>query len=219
MAARVAIYYAPPESDPLWAAGCAWLGRDPQSGRDLPSPYEALTEQPRLYGFHATLKPPMVPAHPWRKLLNDAAALAARLAPFDLPRLAVADLGGFLALRETEPCPALQALADACVVDLDPHRVPAEPAELAQRRRGGLTPEQDAMLVDWGYPHVLSTWRFHMTLTRRLSAEERAEIQPAAELHFAAALARPRRVEEICVFTQARAGAPFLLAERLALGG
>ena len=129
------------------------------------------------------------------------------------------DLGGFLALRETTPCPALHALADACVVDLDAHRTPPDAADLAKRRRSGLPPAQDAMLVRWGYPHVLETWRFHMTLTRRLTAEERASIQPAAESHFAASLAIPRRVEEICLFTQAASGAPFRLAERFALGG
>ena len=220
MAARVACYYAPDETDPLWTAGCAWLGRDPASGRRMPARFDTLTEDPRLYGFHATLKPPMRPAHPWATLMDDAAALAARLAPFDLPPLAVMDLGGFLALRETAPCPALQALADACVVDLDPHRMPADAAELARRRRGGrLSPEQDAMLLDWGYPHVLTTWRFHMTLTRRLTAEERAAVQPDAEAHFAAALALPRRVDAICLFTQADSGAPFMLAERLTLGG
>ena len=220
MAARVACYYAPDETDPLWTAGCAWLGRDPASGRRMPARFDPLTEDPRLYGFHATLKPPMRPAHPWATLMDDAAALAARLAPFDLPPLAVMDLGGFLALRETAPCPALQALADACVVDLDPHRMPADAAELARRRRGGrLSPEQDAMLLDWGYPHVLTTWRFHMTLTRRLTAEERAAVQPDAEAHFAAALALPRRVDAICLFTQADSGAPFMLAERLTLGG
>jgi hypothetical protein len=219
MTARVAVYYAPDSADPLWQAGCAWLGRDPQSGRRFVGPYDALTESPRRYGFHATLKPPMRPAHSWRGLLDDAAALAARLQPFELPALAVADLEGFLALRETAPCPPLHALADACVVELDSHRTAADAAELAQRRRGGLTPEQDAMLVDWGYPHVLSTWRFHMTLTRRLSPAERAEVQPAAQAHFAPALAMSRRVEAICLFTQAETGAPFLLAERFTLGG
>ena len=158
-------------------------------------------------------------AHPWYALVDDAAALAEGLAPFDLPPLAVADLGGFLALRETAPCPPLQALADACVTGLDAHRVPPDAAEIARRRRAGLTPQQDAMLLDWGYPHVLGTWRFHMTLTRRLAPGERDAILPPAQAHFASALARPRRVRDICLFTQAGPGAPFLLAERLPLRG
>ena len=158
-------------------------------------------------------------AHPWHALLDDAVALAADLAPFDLPTLEVAALGSFLALRETARCQPLQDLADACVTGLDGHRVPADAAELARRRHAGLTPEQDAMLVDWGYPHVLGTWRFHMTLTRRLSPAERADVQPTATAHFAAALARPRRVADICLFTQAAPGAPFILAERVPLRG
>jgi hypothetical protein len=185
----------------------------PDAGRD------ALTADPRLYGFHATLKPPMRLAYPWQALLDDAADLAAQIAPFDLPRLHVADLGGFLALRETVPCPPLNALADACVTGLDAHRVPAEADEIARRRKSRLTPEQDAMLLAWGYPHVLTTWRFHMTLTRRLTPEERAEVQPAAQAAFAAALAMPRRVTDICLYTQASPGTPFMLAERLPLGG
>ena len=72
-------------------------------------------------------------------------------------------------LRETEPSAALQALADACVEQLDRFRAPPSDAELARRRRASLTPRQDAMLVRWGYPYVFDTWFFHMTLTRRLT--------------------------------------------------
>ncbi len=178
-----------------------------------------MTREPGLYGFHATLKPPMRLAHRWADLVEDATALAETVAPFELPPLRVADLDGFLALQETVSCPPLHALADACVTELDSHRQPAEAAELARRRQAGLTAVQDAMLLDWGYPYVLDQWRFHMTLTRRLSSEERAAAQPAAEAHFASALAQPRRVADICLFTQLAAGSAFVLAERIALRG
>jgi putative phosphonate metabolism protein len=220
LSARAAVYYAPAEDDSLWAAGCTWLGRDPASGRTLASPVaEELTREPRLYGFHATLKPPMRLNHTWAALMEDAAALASRLQPFPMPALQVADLGAFLALREAASCPPLHALADACVTALDPHRRPAEPEEIARRRRAKLTPAQDSMLLDWGYPYVLGTWRFHMTLTRRLAAAEREEVRAQAAAHFAPALARERMADSICLFTQAAPDAPFLLAERLRLGG
>ena len=220
MSARAAAYYAPEQDDPLWAAGCDWLGRDPLSGRRVVhATRDELTADPRLYGFHATLKPPMRLNHGWYALMEDAAALAERIPPFDLPPLLVADLGGFLALRESTPCPPLNALADRCVTELDAHRVPPDAAEIARRRRSGLTPAQDAMLLDWGYPHVLGTWRFHITLTRRLSPAEHATVRPQAEAHFATALARPRAVTSLCLFTQSAPGAPFMLAERLPLRG
>lgn len=224
MTVRVAAYYAPYPSDPLWKAGCAWLGRDPETGARVPQPdvpgIAGLTQEPALYGFHATLKPPVRLRTSYAAFLEEAEALAASIPAFDLPPLRVADISGFLALRETEPCPALQALADACVEKLDGHRAPAGPDELARRRAGGrLNAQQEEMLVRWGYPYVFDTWFFHMTLTRRLSPEERTVVLPAAEAFFASALAQPRRAEAVTVFTQAGAGAPFLVAERLPLRG
>ena len=220
---RVAVYYAPTPKDPLWPAANTWLGRDPETAAPVPQPpipgIAEATAEPRLYGFHATLKPPMRLLTSYGAFLADAKRLAATLTPFDLPRLEVADLRGFLALRETAPCPPLHALADTCVATLDEHRAPPDDAELARRRKHGLPPAQDAMLVRWGYPHVFETWFFHMTLTRRLSPEAQAVFRPAAETWFAPALALPRRVDALTVFTQAAPGAPFLVAERLAFGG
>ncbi len=224
-AARVGVYYAPEPDDPLADLGAAWLGRDAESGAPRTQPPVAaiaeLTAEPRVYGFHATLKPPLRLADgtDWAGLRGAARTLAAGVAPFDLPPLAVADVHGFLALRETAPCPALQALADLCVAALDPFRAPPNGDELARRRRASLSPAAEAMLLRWGYPYVFGTWFFHLTLTRRLSPEERATIAPRAAAWFAPALARPRQVRAICLFTQAAAGAPFLLAERLPLRG
>jgi putative phosphonate metabolism protein len=223
--ARVAIYYAPAADDPLTRLSAAWLGRDPVSNAPVRQPdidgIAEVTAEPRLYGFHATLKPPMrlVEGTDWHDLMAAVRAMAAGIAPFDLPALSVQDLHGFLALRETQPSDPLQALADACVADLDAFRAPPTPEELARRRNTKLSAEQDAMLQRWGYPYVFGTWFFHMTLTRRLTAEEKARLQQAAEAWFAPAVARTRRVEDICLFTQAEPGAAFVLAERVRLRG
>jgi putative phosphonate metabolism protein len=223
--ARVAVYYAPQPDDALFAESAAWLGRDPESGAPVPQPdipnIAEVTAEPRLYGFHATLKPPMrlAEGRRWFDVVAAATELAERIAPFDLPRLAVSDVFGFLALRETAPCPPLQALADACAEHLDPFRAPTSDADLARRRRAKLAPQQDAMLVRWGYPYVFDTWFFHMTLTRRLNAEEKEFYQPAAEAHLARALAVSRRVADICLFIQSSPGEPFVVKQRLKLRG
>jgi hypothetical protein len=83
----------------------------------------------------------------------------------------------------------------------------------------GLSPAQASMLARWGYPFVFGHWFFHMTLTHRLDAAGQARVRPAAEAHFAAALALPRRVDAIALFTEAAPGAPFSLAARLPLRG
>jgi len=223
--ARVAVYYAPRPDDPLTEASARWLGRDPVTAApvtqpDLPGIAE-VTADPRGYGFHATLKPPMrlVDGHGWSGFVAAVRDLACRVAPFDLPSLSVRNLHGFLALRESEPSASLQALADVCVEALDRFRAPPSDAELARRRHSPLTPEQDAMLVRWGYPYVFGTWFFHMTLTRRLSVEEHAIYRPAAERWFARTAAVPRRVTDLCLFTQSGPGAPFVIAERIPLLG
>jgi putative phosphonate metabolism protein len=223
--ARVGVYYCPREDDPLFAAGAAWLGRDPTREDLIPQPdiagIEEVTAEARGYGFHATLKPPMrlAPGRSWIGLLAATQALAERIAPFELPPLAVMDLHGFLALREAEPCAPLQALADACVEELDGYRAAPTEAELARRRRAQLTEAQEAMLVRFGYPYVLETWFFHMTLTRRLSPNEHRTWRPAAEHFFTAAAVARRQVTDVCLFTQMRPGAPFVIAARTALKG
>ncbi len=222
---RVAIYYAPQQNDPLWRLGSHWLGRDADTNAQLSQPsipnIAEITADARMYGFHATLKPPMTPiaTASWDAVVTAAEDVAGRVAPFNLPRLELADLSGFLALRDAEPSAELQALADICVEGLDHLRTPPTEAELARRRRSSLTDAQDAMLVRWGYPYVFKTWFFHMTLTRRLSASELSVYRPALEDVFADTLRAPRRVTDLCLFTQASPGAAFVLAERLPLRG
>ncbi len=220
---RVAVYYAPELDDPLWDAGNRWLGRDPETdvafARPVAIDIPNLTGEPALYGLHATLKPPMrlVSGTRYEDFAAAAAELAAGLNAFPLPPLAVENLDGFLALREQQPSPALRSLADSAVAALDGFREQPEAAELARRRRHGLTDAEEAMLQRWGYPYVFQLWRFHITLSRRLDEAEMAAARPLAHAYFADAQARPRRVSSVALFTQRAPGQPFLLAQRFPL--
>lgn len=219
---RYAVYYAPQQDDPLWQAGCAWLGRDPAGGVLAPGPEvsEQITAEAGRYGFHATLKPPMrlragcVHAD----VLDALHEAAAGIPSFQLPQLAVTNWHGFLCLRETTPSPELQAMADACVAGLDHLRAAPGVDELARRRAGGLSPAQDANLRRWGYPQVFATWFFHMTLTSRLDAEQAAVLQAVAEKWFHPALARRRIVSDVCLFMQRAPETPFMLEARVECG-
>jgi putative phosphonate metabolism protein len=225
---RVAVYYTPDLDDPLWTVGNRWLGRDPETGATLARPWAGpggldipnLTDEPALYGLHATLKPPMrlAPGTRYEDFAAAVADLAEGLATFPLPPLAVENLDGFLALREQAESADLQALADCAVATLDGFREQPEAAELARRRRHGLSEAEEAMLERWGYPYVFQLWRFHITLSRRLDAAEMAKARPIAEIYFAEALASRRRVSALTVFTQRAAGAPFLIAQRFPFG-
>lgn len=219
--ARFALYWAPELDDPLHEAGSAWLGRDAETNAPVPQPelpgMAELTADPRRYGLHATLKPPFRLACSYAELLDAVATFAARQAPFALPPLEVADLDSFLALRESASCPALHALCNTAVAALDHCRLAPTQAELAKRRAVGLTSRQEAMLLRWGYPYVFEEWNFHVTLTRRLSDEEKSIVRPRAEALLRDAASRPRVVTTICLFAQPASNAPFAIAERLTL--
>jgi hypothetical protein len=222
---RVALYWAPRIDDPLHRLGSAWLGRDAETGATLAQPalpgldIAELTADARGYGLHATLKPPFVPSTGWATVRETAMGLAARTRPFLLPPLRLAEHHGFLALLEATPSAELRAFCDACVAALDAHRTPPTEAEVARRRPERMTERQRAYFHLWGYPYVFDEWWFHVTLTRRLTPEERAVVEPALAAHLGDVPAQPRRVTELCLFTQAGPGAPFLVAERLPLLG
>lgn len=224
MTSRVAVYYAPGQTDPLWAAGCAWLGRDAASGARTVQPalcgIEKITAAPRSYGFHATLKAPfrLREGIMRQDVLARAQGLAASIAPFPLPPLHVAPAGGFLALLATKPSAPLQALADTVVAGFDDLRAPLTRDELERRRAGGLSVAGEAMLARWGYPEVFEAWRFHMTLSQRLTEAQHAYYGRPAQAAFAPALSQQRQVSDICLFLQMHPGADFRIVQRIALG-
>ena len=223
-AARYALYFAPAADSAFWRFGCAWLGRDPESGdrpaspaltgdaaRDWPpDALAALKTSPANYGFHATLKPPfrLADGRSRAELEAAAAAYAARRSPFVCPDVRVQALGRFIAFRLAVDAPEMTALAAAAVEAIDEFRGPQTEAELAKRRASGLTDNQERMLAAWGYPYVMDEFRFHMTLTGSIADDAKRD-RLAAALHGmaeAAGAAGPMRVDGVALYEQGCAG-------------
>ncbi len=224
---RYAVYFAPTAHSALARFGAAWLGWDVAARSavvhpdlpGLPKPVAEITARPRKYGFHGTLKPPMVlaPGRTRDDLETAIAALAATLAPIPGMPFTLRRLGSFLALVPAAPSDALRDLAAACVQRLDDFRAPPSEAELAKRRQQKLSPRQEALLAEWGYPYVLDEFHFHLTLSGPLVEAEAAAIATVLSAELDPILADPLPVREICLFGEAEYGM-FHLLRRFPLG-
>lgn len=230
-AKRYAIYFAPDRGSPWWGCWSAWLGRCAISGQALAQPaiaglsqdaFFSLTAAPRRYGLHATLKAPMRLAHgaSRQQLVDALQALCTTHSAFAMPPVHVTQLDDFLALTPSVPLPQLNRVADACVTELDQFRAPMEPAELAKRRPDELTAREREHLLRWGYPYVLDTFRFHISLTGSLAGIEARTIQAlrqAAQQHLDVLAGEPLMFDAVSVFEEPAPGTDFVLAARISL--
>lgn len=224
---RYAIYHAPPPG-PLARFGAAWLGWDATRGvpvdhpevNALPRSIAEITETPRRYGFHATVKPPFRLADGAApEALHEAAkAIARGLRPVVLDGLALTRLGSFLALTPGNGQDAIAARAASVVEALDAFRAPPTAEDLARRRAAGLTERQEALLERWGYPYVMEEFRFHMTLTGSLPPAEAEQVKAALVPHLDPRLPRPYRVDSLSLFGEGADGR-FRELHRYALAG
>ncbi|WP_170440466.1 DUF1045 domain-containing protein [Ruegeria arenilitoris] len=224
--ARYAIYFVPPAQSDWSRFATAWLGWDIDAGRTVDHPaidgldVASVTQVPRKYGLHATMKPPfrLREDQSLSALQDTCARLAGKFAPVSLDGLEVARLGRFLALRPVGDTRDLNTLAAACVRDLDPFRAPASETEMNRRRAAGLTMEQDANLTNWGYPYVLEAFRFHITLSGRLSKPMLANVQTVLNQRLVPLLPAPFDIRDLALVGEAEDGR-FHMLQRYALSG
>jgi hypothetical protein len=222
--ARYAIYFTPPPGA-LADLGAAWLGWNSAAGRpagpldipDLPAPIAEITDAPRRYGLHATLAPPFRSTGTEDALHAAFTRFCRGTAPVMIASLQIAAMGRFLALVPGTAPPALGALAAGAVRAVDPLRAPLSEAELARRRSASLTPDQDANLVRWGYPYVMSAFRFHITLTGKRPRAELPAIRDALARHMMPAVPCPFPVDAASLMGEDSQGR-FHLLRRQALG-
>jgi hypothetical protein len=179
-----------------------------------------LTEEPRRYGFHATLKAPfeLGPGRNEAQLRAFTHNYAAGLEPVPLAGLSVAALGRFVALIPSAESEALQRFAFALVQAFEPFRAALSEADLARRLQTPLTPAHRAYLEAYGYPYVGDAFRFHMTLSGSLPAEQVAPVKDALALAYEQAVPRaPVAIDRIALFKQDTRKSRFRLLDSITL--
>ncbi len=210
---RYAIYFSPAPDDAIERFGAHLLGYDAFSGKDLPFPdgveravpdWRELTQDPRKYGFHATLKAPLVlaPGKTEAELMAACDAFAATPRQIPVIKPVVNALGDFIAVVPAERSVELERLAADCVSTFDSFRAPLTAKDRARRNPERLTQRQRDYLDRWGYPYVMEEFRFHMTLTGRLVAERREAVLAMLRQRFAALTLASLAIDRIARFRQ-----------------
>jgi hypothetical protein len=193
---RYAIYFVPAEDANLYRFGASILGYDCYTGEETPfasdleidpKVWTELTEDPRRYGFHATLKAPfyLSPSCTEAQLSNAVANFAAIARTASTFKPTIRLLKDFIAIVPRRRQSTIDKLASDCVTLFDAYRAPMSPQERARRVATGLNAGQIGHLDRWGYPYLFEDFRFHMTLTGRISIERRDVVMAALEKLFA----------------------------------
>jgi hypothetical protein len=133
---RYAVYFVPAAQSALYRFGSALLGYDCYTGKEIDLPdalplsvptWRELTQEPRRYGFHATLKAPFRLADG-----TDETSLVEAFHAFCRSQAAaaftpvVAVIEGFIAIVPSGNAPAVDGLAASCVTAFDRFRAPLE---------------------------------------------------------------------------------------------
>ena len=203
---RFAIYFIPDQIE-LAQLGASWLGWDIITGQEVRQielsdfDIKKFTQQPKKYGFHATVKAPfrMKGSKTSTELVSTFDEFAEICSPVVLEGLEVKKLGDFLALRPVGSEAELNSLVANVVEHFDCFRAPLTQKEIAKRRRIKLTNIQKALMKKWGYPFVMSEFQFHITLTGPLSQNDAHTAHSAVESLFGDIIKDPFKVNSLCL--------------------
>ena len=217
---RYAIYYIP--DLPLFQIGSDWLGWNSIIGQEttLSADHHRITDRPRKYGFHATVKPPFsLASHSTLGELQDAFhAFCASVSPATGGTLKISRLGRFLAMAQDVQSNEVTELVASTVSNFDKFRAPLSDQDIAKRRQRRLTPQQDALMLRWGYPYVMQEFKFHMTLTGPLAPNEIDAIEHDANTRFREFLGQPLKITSLALLGEDSESGRFHVIEKLSLG-
>jgi Protein of unknown function (DUF1045) len=227
---RYAILYTPQPGTALAAFGRSWFGRANDGATLQAFSTTGLTgasfarlpaTSSRYNGLHSVFKAPFV----LREGMGPD-ALKARLISFAKRRKAVATgpltlarAGRYLVLRPVERTPALEWLAAQCVGAFDGFATAhSNEHDEEEARNPQLTDYQRLLLKSFGDPHVLSEYRFSITLTGPLDTAHLERVSQALWPVIEEICATGVSVDGLSLFGDPGGRAPLRLIGRYRLG-
>lgn len=225
--ARYAIFWLPPADSALARFGREWFGLCPEAGEvnaperfGLPADLAAeAIARPRRYALHGTIVAPFRPAEGLNAatISKELRRFCARRAVLRTGPLRLARLTRHLALVPESGTAALDWLAADCVTHFHRFRAPTTPEDIARYTAERYTLRQQENARQFGYPFVLSDFRFHVTLAGPLTGEQLDHVEPALAAQLDGVIGAPLEIGSLCLLGEPDQAAPFRLIERCAL--
>ncbi len=216
---RFAIYWTPAPETALAEFGTRWFGGIETFG--LPPKLAARAiKAPAVYGLHATFKAPF-------RLKDDVAPEALRDALDDFcasrrvpaaGRLILDHYQRYLTLMLSGTEADIDWLAAECVTQFDQFRAPPNEDDDARRELDDLSPQEEAFLKEFGYPYVLSAFRFHISLAGPLDGAELDAVAKTLEPRLACFMREPFEIGDLSLLGEPRSGGAFEVISRHRFG-
>ncbi len=213
---RYAIYWTPEPGTRFAAFGEQWFGPAREAFGLAPGLARRAAEKPARYTLHATLKAPFrLGEHANAESLQQSldAFCATRRASCG-GTLVLAPLQGYLSLVLTCRSADIDWLAAECVTHFDVFRAPLNDCDRDRRANSTLSGIEQAFLEAFGYPYVLSEFRFHISLAGPLGAEDLGEAAAALAPHLSLFMDQPMKIGSLSLLGEPCEGGVFELLSR-----
>jgi hypothetical protein len=118
----------------------------------------------------------------------------------------VAKLGSFVAIIQENPSDEFANFASNIVTHFEDYRAPLTDEDIAKRRKAKLTPRQDELMLKWGYPFIFDQFKFHLTLTGKLSEQNAKSVCDRLTDHLKPILDTPVEAVDLCLYGEREDG-------------
>ena len=187
---RYAIYYAPPKESNLEEFGRYWFGWDPINAKSINNKQrinylngfgiknlkniDKNVLIARKYGFHGTLIPPfkLNKNYSTNTLFKKTEKIAKKFKKFKFYKFKLKKINNFYAFVQNKKNNNINKLSNRLVRELFKFRSPLTKKEIDRRNPSKLSKFQLNILYKWGYPYLMSEFKFHMTLASEVTGNK-----------------------------------------------